>query len=434
MARLFLRFYLGVVLILFLAWSIQSYILGQQDQAENLKVVEEAYSGGARMARQQIEAASASEREAILAELQKQFDYPLQIVPLDAIPPYAQYRLKEGRDVVFYSQNEYFVITPLSNGKEGLRLGALPTFVEPSAASMMAGFGVILLLAAGAIALLLRPVSRQLRRVEQAALVIAGGDISARVDPRATTSVSALAQAFNAMATRIEGLLRSQRELLQAVSHEIRTPLARMGFAIDLIRDATLEEEREDRLCTLESSTQELDDLVGELLRYVRLGDNKPQADLTDTELLPAVEEQIEKCAFLHPSTQFEIGESLKKGSLAIRARRSNLDRVLSNLLSNAARFATSRVRVSASALGDIVQIEVEDDGEGIPVEEQARVFEPFVSLDDQDRGAGLGLAIVQRIVANSGGNVVATESGLGGCCIRIEWPGAPMARSELAR
>src|SRR5690606_29980990 len=97
-----------------------------------------------------------------------------------------------------------------------VELGPIPRFAGPSRGDVLLGLGSILLLAAGAIAILMRPVARQLRSVERAALAITDGNFSARIDEGKRRHPLPIVDAFNAMAQRVENLLRSQKELLQA--------------------------------------------------------------------------------------------------------------------------------------------------------------------------------------------------------------------------
>jgi two-component system, OmpR family, sensor histidine kinase RstB len=266
MTRLFLRFYLGVIVILLLAWQIQEYVYAQQSADQNARVVEHALGGGARLAKRRMLESPPERARQTLTELSDEFGYPVQYFKLSDswVTDQVRKRLRRG-DVVLLDR---YISIALSDDA-GLLLGELPQFVRPSTTVVNFGLGTIFILTAIAIAVLLRPVALQLRAVERTAAAIAAGDFSARIDT--VPSGFPLVQAFNTMADRQETLLQSQRELLQAVSHELRTPLARLHFATDLIASASTPEERNMRLATVNNATQELDELVGELLTYVRI-------------------------------------------------------------------------------------------------------------------------------------------------------------------
>jgi signal transduction histidine kinase len=261
--------------------------------------------------------------------------------------------------------------------------------------------------------------------VEHAAQAIAAGDLSARVDERRVRSARPLAQAFNNMASRTEALVRTQRELLLAVSHELRTPLSRMRFAIELIGGAKDDGERKRRLEELDTATEELDELIGELLSYVRMETTDPQLDREHISLRDTLEVLVTKHAALYPSIQFEVSEELGGEENTVVADRTGFQRAIGNLLSNAGRYAKSQVTIRAESDSGSVIVDVDDDGSGIPASERQRVFEPFVRLDDSPngRGAGLGLALVKRTVTQHGGSVEVLTSPLGGCRIRTKWP-----------
>jgi len=524
MTRLFIRFYLGVLLVLFLAWWIHGMVLNRYRHADKERVVEGVHGGGARMvaseldslqpperqtrvnclqerfgfpieivaldhlqtdvrrrisngddvvyyeepgvggfiftplahrdevvqlgvlpgpgvehiekglgggmrlAAASLDAASAGDRDAVLAGLQKRFDYPVGIVSLDEVPQLAQGRMANGDEVVFYGNKEtdqYFVVIPLSSGSQVIRFGPFPNFDRSERIPTATTLALVLLPAALAIALLLRPVARQLRRVEHAAQAIAAGDLSARVDERRVRSARPLAQAFNNMASRTEALVRTQRELLLVVSHELRTPLSRMRFAIELIDGAKDEGERKRRLEELDAATEELDELIGELLSYVRMETTDPQLDREHIALRDTLEVLIPKHAALYPSIHFEVSEDVGGEEKIVFADRLGFERAIGNLLSNAGRYAKSQVTILAESDNGFVIIDVDDDGSGIPASERQRVFEPFVRLDDgsNGRGAGLGLALVERIVTQHGGSVEVLTSPFGGCRIRTKWP-----------
>jgi len=109
------------------------------------------------------------------------------------------------------------------------------------------------------------------------------------------------------------------------------------------------------------------------------------------------------------------------------------LARAIGNLLSNAIKYSARRILLSARRAEDgALQVSVEDDGPGVPVEARARVFEPFFRLDrSRDRstgGYGLGLAIAQKAALLHGGRIDLDDSGLGGAMFRLTIPPAGAA------
>lgn len=424
MSRLFIRFYLAVLFILFVAFAVQNFISYQRNESHDIRVVEEALAGGVRLARESFTAFPQIKREDMLEIIQQRFAYPVEIVAISDIPSRVEERFSSGQDVVYHnSPVGGMVLTAMPGGKEALSFGPLPRFAEPSRAEELTGLALILALAAGAIAFLLRPVAQQFRLIETTALQVADGDFSARVDERKVTSTRTIATAFNLMASRTEALLRTQRELLQAVSHELRTPLSRIRFAVDLIRSSKDDNEREQRLQSVEIATEELDGLVGELLRYVRMETGEPELHVSEIRLLPLVNGLIEKISVLHAEKNFRVGENLAQGNVTIHADQAGLERALGNLLSNAGRFAGQQILIEAADTADDVVITVDDDGAGIPETDRERVFDPFVRLDESDSGAGIGLALVRRILDHHGGSIQAEQSGFGGCRMRTRWP-----------
>jgi len=458
MTRLFLRFFVGVIAILLSAWLIQWTVLRIGSARQTVEYTERVLGGAARLARQRIlegpvpielirdkeladrlqalQAGSANPvtlrapmpfeqiddqtLEQRLREVQAEFDYDVQVVESWelSLTPREKRRLEQG-DVVLDETG--MLLTKLSHDHV-LRLGPLPEFRGPSQRLVIAGLGLAMLLAAIAIAILLRPVAMPLRAVERTATAISAGDLSARINPRFVPKGLAIASAFNKMADRTEKLLRSQKELLQAVSHELRTPLARIRFATDLIETAQTDAERQQRLESVDNATQRLDDLVGELLTYVRMESDAPVERPEPIELYSLFEHLVDLHAPLHQGVEFVIERALPQ--VKVTADRNSLARAVGNLLSNAGRYAKSRVSVRAIQRRDGVSIQVDDDGVGIPSGDREKVFDPFVRLTPGDgKGTGLGLALVHRIATRNGGSVVAEESDMGGARFSLYLP-----------
>ncbi|QEG39628.1 ATP-binding protein [Roseimaritima ulvae] len=424
MTRLFIRFYLGIIAVLIVAWLIQVYVFQGTTEAKNVAVIEEALSGGALSARDDIIAGGEENFAQSIAEVQSRFAYPVNVVDRSdrQISAKAIARMDQGEAVLYSGK----MLVAIPDSPWLVELGPLPQFAGPTQRDVLVGLGSVLLLAAGAIAILLRPIARQFRTVEKTALAIAGGDLAARIVEKPRRSLP-IVSAFNKMADRVETLLRSQKELLQAVSHELRTPLARIKFATELLRSADNEEKRQQRIDGIDEATDKLDDLVGELLSYMRLGEDAHMAPTRSVSVEDVVSEAIELYAPLNGEIQF--GFAAPSPEILLTTYRNDLLRAIGNVVGNAAKYAKSQVQIAVAEQDGYVTITVDDDGIGIPAEDREAVFEPFKRLTKEKQpGAGLGLAIVRRICQRLNGEVVVATSPLGGARFEIRLPANEVA------
>ncbi|MHB9081804.1 MAG: hypothetical protein ACYC3X_30425 [Pirellulaceae bacterium] len=155
----------------------------------DLREIEESIGGWMRLAADKLDAAALDERPTVLNELQERFDFPINIAGREELPDWPRGRIARGEDIAFYSpdprpNDHWFAATPLSNGSEIVRFGPFPNFERIEQKAATTTLALVLLPAALAIALLLRPVAGQLRHVERAAQAIAAGDLGARVNER----------------------------------------------------------------------------------------------------------------------------------------------------------------------------------------------------------------------------------------------------------
>ncbi len=421
MSRLFLRFYLGVIAILFAAWLIQAYVFRRAALDNNIPVIEDILAGGARLARERLVTEDQEHWPEILEQLQQQFDYPVQIISRAelSMAPDMSARMDRGEIALFRGG----IVVALPKSEMLLELGPFPSFAGPTQMDITVGLGSVFLLSALGIAILLRPLVGGLRSVERTALAIAGGDLSARIGNGRRNLRLPLAGAFNTMAERMEQLLRAQKELLQAVSHELRTPLARIKFGTELLRSAEDPAQRIRRIEAIDDATDQLEELVGELLTYVRFDAQSDAAAFEACYVGELLEEAVDNYATLYPHIAFTV--ELSKPDIVLHTLRVGLLRAVGNLISNACKYGRTRVVVAASDDPAQVMIEVDDDGPGIPSEQRGQVFEPFKRLqsDSSYPGAGLGLALVRRISRRLGGAVAISTSPLGGARFTMTLP-----------
>ena len=283
-----------------------------------------------------------------------------------------------------------------------------------------------------AILLWLRLFWRDLRKLAGAAERIGEGAFRVNVELRNGSALKPLADSFNRMTARIGSLMRSHKDLTNAVSHELKTPLSRLRFAISLIPEAATPTERDGLLKKMNYDIDELDALVQEMLLYSKLDRETPeiamQSSPVESWLPNAVEDEIEaaEARDLHIPVAIEINVP------DVPCEPRYMGRAVRNLVRNALRFARNRVEVSVAHEQNQFVIHVDDDGPGIPDADHARLFVPFARVDESrsrdSGGTGLGLAIVQRIAEWHGGRAIIAKSPMGGARISIAWTGiAPL-------
>ena len=223
---------------------------------------------------------------------------------------------------------------------------------------------------------------------------------------------------------------RMRTALLAAVSHDLRTPLASAKAAVTSLRSPDIrwtDEDRDELLATADESLDRLAHLVDNLLDMSRL-----QAGALAIFPRPAGLEEIVARALddLGPAGRavvVDIADSLPE----VRVDPAILERVIVNLTTNAIRYspAGQPPLLTASALGDRVELRVADRGPGIPEPDRDRVFVPFQRLGDTDNttGVGLGLALARGLTEAMGGTLEPDETPGGGLTMVLSLPAAPV-------
>jgi signal transduction histidine kinase len=284
----------------------------------------------------------------------------------------------------------------------------------PPVGGPMAIAAVALLAVSLALLAWLRPLDRALSELVDAAGRLGQRDLSVRVREVADAPTEALAVAFNQMAARIQGLVQTQEDLLAGVSHELRTPLMRLRFAVEML---PTDARSAPRIEEIQRDISELDALIGELLSFARLRgvDDVDLSSLSARELLDEVAADTRRIT----ERPVEVD-----GDARFTGDRRLVLRALHNLATNAVRYGLGTIRLVASD-GPSVVLTVEDEGPGIPVEDRARVVEPFVRLDPSraNGGLGLGLALVARIAGLHHGRLEIGERPSGGARISLVVP-----------
>lgn len=227
-------------------------------------------------------------------------------------------------------------------------------------------------------------------------------------------AAATLAAALAARRAHDERLLDlAQTNFAAAVTHELRTPIATIRMYAEMLREGLVTDPatRDRFLAGIGQACGRLDGLVDDVLSYAALSEGRAAFRPEAVEVGAVVDEALEAAAGELAASGLAVERALAPG-LVVMADRRALARVLTNLLSNAAKYAAEggRVRLAATTRGRGVAIAVRDFGPGIPPAERRRVFAPFYrgggELTRERPGTGLGLALVRHLVEGQGGTV----------------------------
>jgi signal transduction histidine kinase len=276
-----------------------------------------------------------------------------------------------------------------------------------------------------------RPARERMRKLEEAAVALGAGRTTVRAPDDGADEVSALARAFNRMATALEESDAARRRLLADVSHELKTPLTAIRGYVETLSMPELPIDaatRERYLRIVDEETRKLERLVGDLLDVSRLEGGGTTLDLQRVELARVFQRVTDRHERASADKGVGLDVAIDPAAAEVRADPDRLEQAVQNLAANAVRHTPpgGRVTLSARRDGDRVRIAVRDTGPGIAEEHLPRVFGRFYKADsaraaDADGGSGLGLSIVKAIVERHGGRVTASNAPEGGAVIEIE-------------
>lgn len=307
-----------------------------------------------------------------------------------------------------------------------LRKSSEATPSIPTSSTLLA-ITVVLMILMFAVCIMITPMLRRVRKIEKTCKAVSDGNFNARINDHRMDSLGILAQDIDDMTAKLAQNFAKQKALLQAVSHEMRTPLSRIRFALEMLDIDENDERSMARLQSIDDDLTEIENMLHELgyFNYVDAGNGKQNFETCHvSDLIEATLKQRAQAL-----SAFEVKVVGMDDDMTVDVDAMAFKRVIGNLLSNAARYAKQHIAVviHIDCREQILQIDVDDDGIGIPEDKRESVFEPFVCLDKSRSkafgGVGLGLAIVSRIMKVHGGTICIETSDMGGARMRTRWP-----------
>ena len=282
--------------------------------------------------------------------------------------------------------------------------------------------GLALLAAAIVSAYLARRMTRPLAAMQETAQSIADGDLSARVRLHGSypdDELAGLARSINAMATELETARGHERTFLLSISHDLRTPLTSIKGYAEAIADGTVADPdlRERSARIIEAEARRLERLVADLLDLARLDAHQFSLTPRPIDARRVVGETV--AGFLPSAREWGVTLVFAPGApVPADADPERLAQIVANLVENALKYASGNVRVGVERNGDRVDVQVDDDGPGVPPAEREQVFERLYTgrgVPSRRVGTGIGLAIVHELAGAMGGSAACRPLEQGG-------------------
>ena len=349
----------------------------------------------------------------------RQLDEPILLYTRTVSIPHPETRVPV--DIRYFTQDDLAMAYLAQFEREAYRES-----LDQLRKASLAGLGVLFVVAFGSGWVLAGWSLRPMRRMVSVAREISGTELSRRIDLHGPDDeLKDLADTFDEMLDRLQASFEDQRRFVQDASHELRNPLAVTQTNLELVidnPDASPEELR-DAARIAHSSAGRVSKIVDELVDQARQGVPQGRVSVVDLRGL-AADVALEFSASAR-ARDLQIVISEPADSIEIRGDEPALRRALTNLVVNAIRLAPSgtAITISVGSANHSAFLAVADEGPGIPVEEQALIFERFRRGSAGGKGLGLGLSIVRQVVERHGGWVGCRSEPVRGSTFTLSLP-----------
>lgn len=325
-----------------------------------------------------------------------------------------------------------------TDGKEGsvfiiTELDTLfPQIKESSIQAIAAFMGIIIVTAVILVVWLYRGILRPLNVLKIATNKMKEGNLNFTISGDPEDEMGQLCEDFEEMRIHLKELIevqmqyeRDSRELISNISHDLKTPLTAIKGYAEGIMDgvADTHEKRDKYLRTIYTKASDMSVLVDELSFYSKIDCNTVPYNFKVINIDDYFSDCIEELSLDLEVKNIELGyQNFQEGMLQVLADAEQLKRVINNIIGNAVKYLDKpkgRIEVRIKELGTFVQIEIEDNGVGIPAKDLPFIFDRFYRADasrnSKKGGTGLGLAIAKKIIEDHSGRIWATsEKGVG--------------------
>lgn len=280
--------------------------------------------------------------------------------------------------------------------------------------------GLLSLLGAALISSL---VNLPLARLTAAARAIAKGERPTPLPEKGSQEIIEANRSFNQMVEDLAQVEKDRAVILAGISHDLRTPLARMQLEVEM--SCLSQEAREG----MQSDINQMDAIIGQFLDYAKPTDASTFVSVNLSEMLADVGREAARIRDLRVKTDLMPG-------VHVLGNATDLRRVINNIIENARRYGKTpglditeidiQLRVKATGHGRRAVVDICDHGNGVPPDQIAQLLKPFTRLDSargQANGAGLGLAIVERVLTRHNAELEVRNREGGGLQVQMALP-----------
>lgn len=282
-------------------------------------------------------------------------------------------------------------------------------------------------------------IARPIRQIDGAIRRLGGGQFAVPVVVSGPQDLEQLGERLEWMRRELLDLESQKNQFLRQVSHELKTPLTALREGAELLSEEAVGKltpgQREITEILRHNSVQ-LQKLIEALLSFGASQFRKVTVDLEPVEIRQVVDRVLGDHSLALRSRGIALDVSVE--DVMISADSEKLRVVLDNLVSNAVKFSPMGgvIRILGRVVGETVQIDVMDEGPGIPVSDRVRIFEPFYQGRDDGagpvRGTGIGLSVVKEYVFGHGGSVEVVDTRKG-AHLRVRLPLAGVGEKAAA-
>ena len=304
-------------------------------------------------------------------------------------------------------------------------------FLQQMKDSLLLILAASLVLSAVAAVLLAAHFRKPILRLADGARELAAGRYDTRLTISRSDELGELAASFNLLAQKLDQVESSRRQWVADTSHELRTPLSVLRAQLEALQDGVRPASAEGTAAMLRQVLS-LNTLIDQLYALARADVGQIECQREKLDLWQLACEQAEAFSDKFAAARIGFAAQANMGNCVVQADPEHLRQVLTNLFENCIRYCgegSSIVMAARCIVGD-VELTIDDSGPGVPDDSLAHLGERFYRVEGSRSrahgGAGLGLALCQRIIAAHGGNIGFARSVHGGLQVRVQLAKAP--------